>query len=45
MGKPDIKVATFAGPGARPVLQTVPWPHIPENAALIKIGACGVCGT
>ena len=45
MTKPDIRVATFAGPGAKPVIETVPWPAVPENAALIKIGACGVCGT
>ena len=40
-----IRVATFAGPGAEPIIQTVPWPKIPAKAALIKIGACGVCGT
>ena len=40
-----IRVATFAGPGAPPVMQTVPWPDVPGKAALIKIGACGVCGT
>src|SRR2546429_185946 len=40
-----IRVATFAGPGASPVIQTVPWPKVPVKAALIKIGACGVCGT
>ena len=45
MPKPDIRVATFAGPGAKPVIETVPWPAVPSNAALIKIGACGVCGT
>jgi threonine dehydrogenase-like Zn-dependent dehydrogenase len=45
MAKPDIRVATFAGPGASPVIQAVPWPDVPDNAALIKIGACGVCGT
>ena len=45
MTKPDIRVATFAGPGAEPVIRTVPWPDVPANAALIKIGACGVCGT
>jgi threonine dehydrogenase-like Zn-dependent dehydrogenase len=45
MAKPDIRVATFAGPGAKPVIETVPWPAVPKNAALIKIGACGVCGT
>jgi len=26
-------------------MQTVPWPDVPGKAALIKIGACGVCGT
>ena len=44
MPKPAIRVATF-GPGAKPVIETVPWPAVPDNAALIKIGACGVCGT
>ncbi len=43
--KPTIRVATFAGPGAPPVLRAVPWPAVPKNAALIQIGACGVCGT
>lgn len=42
---PDIRVATFAGPGAKPVIETVPWPQVPHKAALIQIGACGVCGT
>lgn len=41
----DIRVATFAGPGADPVMQTVPRPKIGPKAALIQIGACGVCGT
>src|ERR1041384_940758 len=41
----SIRVATFAGPGAKPVIETVPWPSIPAKAALIQIGACGVCGT
>ena len=45
MGKPDIKVATFAGPHAEAVIQSVPWPEVPSKAALIQIGACGVCGT
>jgi len=40
-----IRVATFAGPGAQPVLQTVPRPVLPRQAALIEIGVCGVCGT
>ena len=33
------------GPGAEPVIRTVPWPKVGRKAALIKIGACGVCGT
>ena len=41
----DIRVATFAGPGASPVIRTVPRPKIGPTAALIRIGACGVCGT
>ena len=45
MPKSQIRVATFDGPGAPPVIRTVPWPAVPKKAALIKIGACGVCGT
>ena len=41
----DIRVATFEGPGASPVIETVPYPKVPKNAALIRIRACGVCGT
>ena len=41
----QIRVSTFAGPGAKPVIHSVPWPKIPKKAALIQIGACGVCGT
>src|SRR5579872_3873280 len=41
----QIRVSTFAGPGAQPVIHTVPRPKISSKAALIKIGACGVCGT
>jgi len=41
----DIRVATFDGPGANPVIRTVPYPKIGPKAALIQIGACGVCGT
>ena len=41
----QILVSTFDGPGAAPVIRTVPWPKIPKKAALIKVGACGVCGT
>jgi len=40
-----IRVSTFAGPGAKPVIHSVPRPKIPNKAALIQIGACGVCGT
>lgn len=40
-----IRVATFAGPGAAPEIREVPWPAVPRKAALIRIGACGVCGT
>lgn len=41
----EIRVATFAGPGAPPVIRTVPRPEIPPKGALIDIGCCGVCGT
>ena len=41
----QIRVCTYDGPGARPVIRTVPWPKITSKAALIKVGACGVCGT
>ena len=40
-----VRVATFAGPGAPPVIREVPKPQVPKKAALIQIGACGVCGT
>ena len=42
---PEIRVCTYDGPGTAPVIRTVPWPKIPAHAALIKVGACGVCGT
>ena len=41
----EIRVATFDGPGTRPRIRTVDRPKIPEKAALMKVGACGVCGT
>lgn len=41
----EIRVATFAGPGASPVIRAVARPRIGPKAALIRIGACGVCGT
>jgi threonine dehydrogenase-like Zn-dependent dehydrogenase len=40
-----VRVATFDGPGAKPVIREVPRPRVPRKAALIQIGACGVCGT
>jgi threonine dehydrogenase-like Zn-dependent dehydrogenase len=43
--KTDIRVTTYGGPGAKPVMNTVPWPKVPKKGALIKIAACGVCGT
>ena len=41
----SIRVFTFDGPGSGPVEQTVPRPDVPDAAALIRIEACGVCGT
>lgn len=41
----EIRVCTHAGPGSSPVIRTVPRPAIGPKAALIAIGACGVCGT
>ncbi len=41
----SVRVATFAGPGADPVIREVPRPRVGPKAALIQIGACGVCGT
>lgn len=41
----EIRVATFAGPGEPPIIRTVPRPKVPPKGALIRIGACGVCGT
>jgi threonine dehydrogenase-like Zn-dependent dehydrogenase len=46
MGRTEkIRVATYDGPGAEPVIREVPWPKVTGKAALIQIGACGVCGT
>ena len=41
----EIRVCTYDGPGAQPVIRNVPWPKVGKKAALIQIGACGVCGT
>jgi threonine dehydrogenase-like Zn-dependent dehydrogenase len=41
----EVRVATFAGPGARPEIRRVPRPHVPKKAALVRIACCGVCGT
>jgi threonine dehydrogenase-like Zn-dependent dehydrogenase len=40
-----VRVATFDGPGAAPVIREVPRPGVGPHAALIRIAACGVCGT
>ncbi len=44
-GSRTIRVSTHSGPGSDPVINEVPWPKVPPKGALIKIGACGVCGT
>jgi threonine dehydrogenase-like Zn-dependent dehydrogenase len=41
----QVRVATFNGPGTDPIIQSVPKPEIPRKAALMQVGACGVCGT
>ena len=43
--RPKIRVTTYDGPGADPVMREVPWPKVPPKGALIQIAACGVCGT
>jgi D-arabinose 1-dehydrogenase-like Zn-dependent alcohol dehydrogenase len=43
--KNGIRVTTYSGPGSEPEMHTVPWPRVPPKGALIRIGACGVCGT
>lgn len=40
-----VRVATYDGPFTEPQIKTVPWPKVPNKAAMIQIGACGVCGT
>src|ERR1051326_7277553 len=40
----EIRVCTYDGPGAKPIIRTVPWPKVGKKAALIKIGACGQAG-
>lgn len=40
-----IRVTTFDGPGTRPQIRTVTRPRVPDRAALIRVDACGVCGT
>ena len=41
----NVAVVTFDGPGADPVMRSVPVPSVPDRGALIGIDACGVCGT
>ena len=40
-----IHVSTFDAPGTRAQIRSVPRPDVPDRAALIRIDACGVCGT
>ncbi len=40
-----VRVTTFDGPGEPPVIREVPKPEVPPKAALIRVAACGVCGT
>jgi threonine dehydrogenase-like Zn-dependent dehydrogenase len=40
-----VRVATYDGPFTKPQIKTVPWPKVPDKAAIIQIRACGVCGT
>ncbi len=41
----EVLMATFDGPGSLARIQAVPRPKVSDHAALIAIGACGVCGT
>ena len=41
----NIRVSTYDGPGGKPTIRTVQQPAIPPKGALVRIGACGVCGT
>ena len=40
-----VRVSVFDGPGTDPQIKTVSRPEISGKAALIQVGACGVCGT
>ena len=40
-----IRVSSFDGPDSQPVIHSVPRPRLGDRAALIRIEACGVCGT
>jgi threonine dehydrogenase-like Zn-dependent dehydrogenase len=44
-GNSGIRVSTYDGPGCDPVIHSVPRPIVPDRGALIRIEACGVCGT
>jgi threonine dehydrogenase-like Zn-dependent dehydrogenase len=41
----EVRVSVFEGPGTSPQIKTVPRPKVPDKAALIQVGACGICGT
>ena len=40
-----VRVSTFDAPGTPAQIRSVPRPDVPDRAALIRIDACGVCGT
>ena len=40
-----IRVSSFDGPDSQPVIHSVSRPRLGDQAALIRIEACGVCGT
>ena len=40
-----VRVATYNGPRSSPEIRSVPRPDVPDQAALIRVDACGVCGT
>ncbi|MBI2941637.1 MAG: zinc-binding dehydrogenase [Chloroflexi bacterium] len=41
----SVRVITFDGPGQNPRMNVVPRPTVPARAALIRVHACGICGT
>ncbi len=41
----EVRVSVFEGPGRSPQIKKVRRPEVPRKAALIQVGACGICGT